>query len=216
VAGKRFMMVGTAGYDFVQALKRDEKGYMHMFILDAPYILDPQNGGATPKGGTIAAGATANTQVSTYGVFQEPKQFPIAFANGERFYGDITLSGSDAYYTTTNDIAGNDPMAVLATTTGKTYVMHLASLPNSGVPYANFATLTHANYGGVTVVHVQNGATSTDYVVGQANSKIQNIVINNAGIAGTSSPNKSLNASRGANYSASMLLNWMQRTWAKP
>ncbi|MFB1483249.1 hypothetical protein [Corallococcus sp. RDP092CA] len=203
--GKTVALVGTAGMDWVPDTVG---GRFHALLLDADLRLPLGTDGKRLDGTAINA-SLAHTEATTYGVLQEPSPFPLVFAAPEHVYGNITIAGRTAYFSTAEESV-NDPMLLSASVGGHTYSIDLGNTAASQQDIRPMSGASLANYGGVAVYHRDNGGTSTDYVVGAEVSALRVTRIDNGSNTGASSPNPldSVNGENGVLY---QLLNWSQR-----
>ncbi|RKH40317.1 hypothetical protein [Corallococcus sicarius] len=204
--GKLVALVGTAGMDWVPDTVDSR---LHALLLDQQLRLPLGMDGKRLDGSAITAGA-AHTEADKYGVLQEPAPFPLVFRAPEHIYGNITIAGRTAYFSTAEQSV-NDPMLLSGTVRGATYSIDLGNTTTTASTAAvRVPGTTLANYGGVAVYHRDNGTTSQDFVVGAEVSALHVTRIDNGSNEGASSPNKkdSVNGSNGVLY---QLLNWSQR-----
>ncbi|QAT82844.1 hypothetical protein EJ065_1240 [Corallococcus coralloides] len=203
--GKVVALVGTAGMDWVPDTVG---GRFHALLLDAELRLPLGMDGKRLDGSPINANL-ANTEAATYGVLQEPSPFPLVFPAPEHVYGNITIAGRTAYFSTAEESV-NDPMLLSASVGGHTYSIDLGNTAATQAGIQPMSGATLANYGGVAVYHRDNGGGSTDYVVGAEVSALRVTRIDNATHTGASSPNAqdSVAGNNGVLY---QLLNWSQR-----
>ncbi|MFP2896427.1 hypothetical protein [Corallococcus sp. 4LFB] len=203
--GKVVALVGTAGMDWVPD---SVGGRFHALLLDAGLRLPLGVDGKRLDGSPISANL-AHTEATTYGVLQEPAPFPLVFAAPEHVYGNITIAGRTAYFSTAEESV-NDPMLLSASVRGHTYSLDLGDTPTAQGDIQPMSGASLANYGGVAVYHRDSGGTSQDYIVGAEVSALRVTRIDNGSNEGASSPT-SKNSVAGENGVLYQLLNWSQR-----
>ncbi|TQF15617.1 hypothetical protein FJV41_12550 [Myxococcus llanfairpwllgwyngyllgogerychwyrndrobwllllantysiliogogogochensis] len=204
--GELIAMVGTGGVDWVQP---GAAGQVHLAMLDRKRRLPMGVDGFKLNNAPITA-SSAHTLAENQGVLQEPAPFPLSFAGPRHIYGNITVAGRTAYFSTANGKLG-DLMALDGMMSGNTWKLDLGNTATSASAAAtNLSGLNLANFGGVTVYHRENGASSQDYVVGLEVSRITNTRIDNSGAKGPSSPNEELRVNGQGGF-IFRLLNWSQR-----
>ncbi|NOK37784.1 hypothetical protein HMI49_31755 [Corallococcus exercitus] len=203
--GKVVALVGTAGMDWVPD---SVGGRFHALLLDAGLRLPLGQDGKRLDGSPINANL-AHTEATTYGILQEAPPFPIVFAAPEHVYGNVTIAGRTAYFSTAEESV-NDPMLLSASVRGHTYSIDLGNTPTSQGDIHPMSGASLANYGGVAVYHRDNGGTSQDYIVGAEVSALRVTRIDNGSNEGASSPT-SKNSVAGENGVLYQLLNWSQR-----
>ncbi|GMU04342.1 hypothetical protein [Corallococcus caeni] len=203
--GKVVALVGTAGMDWVPD---SVGGRFHALLLDAGLRLPLGMDGKRLDGSPISANL-AHTEATTFGVLQEPAPFPLVFAAPEHVYGNITIAGRTAYFSTAEESV-NDPMLLSASVRGHTYSIDLGNTPAAQRDIQPMSGASLANYGGVAVYHRDSGGTSQDYIVGAEVSALRVTRIDNGSNEGASSPT-SKNSVAGENGVLYQLLNWSQR-----
>ncbi|WP_338869837.1 hypothetical protein [Myxococcus stipitatus] len=204
--GELIAMVGTGGVDWVQPTVA---GQFHLALLDRRRRLPLGTNGTKLDGAPVTA-SEANTLASQSGVLQEPPPFPLTFAAPRHLYGNITVAGRTAYFTTAQGKVG-DLMSLDAKTAGNTWSIDLGDTATSASTAATaLPGLSLANFGGVAVYHRNTGSGSSDYVVGLEVSRITNTRIDNSGTKGPSSPNEELRVNGQGGF-IFRLLNWSQR-----
>lgn len=203
--GKTVALVGTAGMDWVPD---SVAGRFHALLLD-PELRLPLGMDGRRLGGAPIPASLAHSEATSYGVLQEPSPFPLIFSAPEHVYGNITIAGRTAYFSTAEESI-NDPMLLSASVRGRTYSIDLGNTGTSQRAITPMSGASLANYGGVAVYHRDNGGTSQDYVVGAEVSALRVTRIDNATNAGASSPNAKDSVS-GENGVLYQLLNWSQR-----
>ncbi|WP_342379172.1 hypothetical protein NVS55_07070 [Myxococcus stipitatus] len=205
--GELVAMVGTGGVDWVPA---SSAGRFHLALLDRNRRLPLGTDGFKLDGSPVTASA-ANTQAAQSGVLQEPPPFPLTFAAPRHLYGNITVAGRTAYFSTAQGKVG-DLMSLDAKTAGNTWSIDLGNTATSaGGAAVALPSLNLANFGGVAVYHRDTGAgASTDFVVGLEVSRITNTRIDNGGTKGPSSPDEELRVNGQGGF-IFRLLNWSQR-----
>jgi type IV pilus assembly protein PilY1 len=203
--GRLVALVGTAGMDWVPD---SVAGRFHALLLDADLRLPLGVDGKRLDGVNISAGQ-AHMEETQYGVLQEPSPFPLIFDAPEHVYGNITVAGRTAYFSTAEE-AINDPMLLSGSVRGRTYSIDLGNTATTQQSITPMSGATLANYGGVAVYHRDTGGASQDYVVGAEVSALRVTRIDNATNTGASSPNAkdSVDGDNGVLY---QLLNWSQR-----
>ncbi|MBS2026264.1 MAG: hypothetical protein JST54_00045 [Deltaproteobacteria bacterium] len=149
------LIFGTAGADWV-ATPSSDSGKLHVVLYDQKRV--PVNGPTGLKLDGVTPWTAANTYAaaSTTGVLQEPTGFPVVFAPGERVYGNITISGSDAVVSTASGTVG-DIMQLATNTGGHTYYMNLGK-SSTASPFTDIGASPLATFGGAAVYNGSGGS----------------------------------------------------------
>jgi type IV pilus assembly protein PilY1 len=205
--GELVALVGTGGADWVPDTA---PGRFHALLLDKPRRLPQGVNGQRLDGSPLSAGA-ADTLAKAQGVLQEPTPFPLTYAGPEHIYGNITVAGRTAYFSTARS-GVNDLMQLKGLTAGATYSIDLGKAATTASATATpLSGLNIANYGGVTVYFRDNGdGTSRTHVVGHEVGFITNNVLPDLGPGAPSRPDPELRVNKPAGFIYE-LLNWSQR-----
>ena len=148
-AGAKVLIFGTAGGDWISSASTDP-GKVHVVLFDQRRVPISNPTGFKLDNVTAWTGANTKAAASTTGVLQEPAGLPMQFANGERVYGNITVSGSVAIVSTASGTVG-DIMQLSTTTAGNTYKIDLGSASNA-TPFQSIGASPLATFGGAAVI----------------------------------------------------------------
>ena len=188
-AGATVLVFGTAGADWITN-PTTTAGKLHVVLYDQQRVPIFGLSGNEIDGKTAWTKADALATLSKTGVLQEVPGFPdTSFAAGERFYGNITVTASEAVFSTAMASIGNDINKVNANTTGKTYKLDLSAVASGGTSTAIGDNKQGANYGGLAA-YVPSGG-GAPVLVGSEVSKLNVITGKAASPDASLSPTKS-------------------------
>jgi len=175
-AGAKMLVFGTAGSDSISN-PSTVSGRLHTLLYDAKYRVPVASGvgGVDTASGDAFTASSTQTKADATGVLQEPTGMPDVLAEGERVYGNITVTGQSVVYSTAKKSVPSDINTLAGDAQGSSYVLDLGSATSTNKHTVLSASV--ANYGGVAVY--SSKATGTVSLLSSEVSKLNRINVSN-------------------------------------